>query len=71
MQYKSDIERFGGYDSKHFGASHGFEDTDFFFAARTAKLQVARDKEYGLNHIPHARSGWQQTALPKDPECFQ
>jgi hypothetical protein len=60
--YKSDVNRFGGYDVETFQDQHGFEDTDFFFRVKYIKLQIARTLEKQLQHWPHARDTWQQSA---------
>ena len=59
--YKSDVNRFGGYDVKTFQAQHGFEDTDFFFRVKYIKLQIARTLEKELQHWPHSRDTWQSS----------
>jgi len=46
--YKSDIDRFGGFDTNTFSSPHSLEDTDFFFAAKSSKLQVVRRKDESL-----------------------
>ena len=53
--YASDGKRAGGFDTKTF-ASHGFEDTDFFFRLKRAGLEFARVVERGLVHHFHKPS---------------
>jgi len=67
--YKSDIERFGGYDLDLFQDKHGFEDTDFFFSTRYLRLQIARAKEPSLVHLPHPRDGWEKASRKDLLDC--
>ena len=58
--YKSDVLKFGGYDTVTFQDQHGFEDTDFFFRIKYSKLQIVRTLERNIEHWPHSRDTWQK-----------